>query len=140
MSVPNLKTALSGPMREVERKILDHATQIERWFRLEWQEHTPPFYSSVDLRNSGFKIAPVDTNLYPGGFNNLSKEMLPLAVQAAQSAIEKYCADAKNLLLIPGVPGNTCITVPPHSTATPALITMLEKLREYHPLSSKNPR
>jgi len=101
MGVPNLKTALVGPMMEVERKILDSSTAIERWLRMEWQEHTPPFYSSVDLRNSGFKIAPVDTNLYPGGFNNLSKEMLPLAVQAAQSAIEKYCADAKNLLLIP---------------------------------------
>ena len=101
MLVPNLKTAMTGPMMEVERIILDHATTIERWFRLQWQEHTPPFYSSVDLRNAGFKIAPVDTNLYPGGFNNLSVEMLPLAVQAAQSAIEKYCADAKDLLLIP---------------------------------------
>ncbi|MGT2492998.1 glutamate--cysteine ligase [Cupriavidus basilensis] len=38
---------------------------------LEWQEHTPPFYCSVDLRNAGFKLAPVDTNLFPGGFNNL---------------------------------------------------------------------
>ena len=101
MHVPHLKTALVGPMAEVERKILDNATAIERWFRMEWQEHTPPFYSSVDLRNSGFKIAPVDTNLYPGGFNNLAREMLPLAVQAAQSAIDKYCADARNLLLIP---------------------------------------
>jgi glutamate--cysteine ligase len=101
MQVPHLKTALVSPMADVERRILDNATRIERWFRMEWQEHTPPFYSSVDLRNSGFKIAPVDTNLFPGGFNNLSREMLPLAVQAAQSAIEKYCPDAKNLLLIP---------------------------------------
>ena len=101
MPVPNLKTAMQGPMMDVERAILGDATKIERWLRLEWQEHTPPFYSSVDLRNAGFKVAPVDTNLYPGGFNNLSAEMLPLAVQAAQSAIEKYCADARNLLLIP---------------------------------------
>ena len=101
MPVPNLKTAMEGPMMEVERAILGDATKIEHWLRLEWQEHTPPFYSSVDLRNAGFKVAPVDTNLYPGGFNNLSAEMLPLAVQAAQSAIEKYCADARNLLLIP---------------------------------------
>jgi len=101
MLVPHLKTALEGPMADVERTILSNATTIEHWFRLEWQEHTPPFYSSVDLRNAGFKIAPVDTNLYPGGFNNLSREMQPLAVQAAQSAIEKYCPDAKNLLLIP---------------------------------------
>jgi len=45
-------------------------------------------YCSVDLRNAGFKLAPVDTNLFPGGFNNLSPEMLPLAVQAAMAAIE----------------------------------------------------
>jgi glutamate--cysteine ligase len=64
-------------------------------------EHTPPFYSSVDLRNAGFKLAPVDTNLFPGGWNNLTNEMLPLAVQAAMAAIEKICPEAKNLLLIP---------------------------------------
>jgi glutamate--cysteine ligase len=74
---------------------------IERWFRLEWMEHTPPFYSSVDIRNAGFKLAPVDTNLYPGGWNNLTPEMLPLAVQAAMAAIEKICPEARNLLLIP---------------------------------------
>ncbi len=99
--VPHLITALKGPLLELERRILDATPQIERWFRLEWQEHTPPFYCSVDLRNAGFKLAPVDTNLFPGGFNNLSAEMLPLAVQAAMAAIEKYCPDARNLLLIP---------------------------------------
>jgi glutamate--cysteine ligase len=74
---------------------------IERWFRLEWMEHTPPFYTSVDIRNAGFKLAPVDTNLFPGGWNNLTQEMLPLAVQAAMAAIEKICPEARNLLVIP---------------------------------------
>lgn len=68
---------------------------------MEWMEHTPPFYTSVDIRNAGFKLAPVDTNLYPGGWNNLTPEMLPLAVQAAMAAIEKICPEARNLLLIP---------------------------------------
>lgn len=99
--VPHLVTALNGPLLDLEKKILNATPAIERWFRLEWQEHTPPFYCSVDLRNAGFKLAPVDTNLFPGGFNNLSPEMLPLAVQSAMAAIEKYCPDAKNLLLIP---------------------------------------
>lgn len=99
--VPHLVTALNGPLLDLEKKILEATPAIERWFRLEWQEHTPPFYCSVDLRNSGFKLAPVDTNLFPGCFNNLATEMLPLAVQAAMAAIEKYCPDAKNLLLIP---------------------------------------
>jgi len=99
--VPHLTTALNGPLLELEQRILDASTVIERWFRLRWQSHEPPIYCSVDLRNSGFKLAPVDTNLYPGGFNNLGPAFLPLAVQAATAAIEKICPDAKNLLLVP---------------------------------------
>ncbi|MFZ2986372.1 glutamate--cysteine ligase [Ideonella sp.] len=99
--VPHLVTALTGPINELEQRILESMPAIERWFRLEWMEHTPPFYSSVDIRNAGFKLAPVDTNLFPGGFNNLTIPMLPLAVQAAMAAIEKICPEAKNLLLIP---------------------------------------
>jgi glutamate--cysteine ligase len=99
--VPHLITALSGPINELEQRILESMPAIERWFRLEWMEHTPPFYSSVDIRNAGFKLAPVDTNLFPGGWNNLTPEMLPLAVQAAMAAIEKICPEAQNLLVIP---------------------------------------
>jgi len=99
--VPHLITALNGPINELEQRIIDSMPAIERWFRLEWMEHTPPFYTSVDIRNAGFKLAPVDTNLYPGGWNNLTPEMLPLAVQAAMAAIEKICPEARNLLLIP---------------------------------------
>jgi glutamate--cysteine ligase len=99
--VPHFVTALTGPLLDLEHKFLEATPRIERWFRLEWQEHTPPFYCSVDLRNAGFKLAPVDTNLYPGGFNNLSAEAMPLAIQAAMAAIEKYCPEARNLLLIP---------------------------------------
>jgi glutamate--cysteine ligase len=99
--VPHLVTALNGPINELEARMLESMPAIERWFRLEWMEHTPPFYTSVDIRNAGFKLAPVDTNLFPGGWNNLTPEMLPLAVQAAMAAIEKICPEAKNLLLIP---------------------------------------
>ena len=99
--VPHLTTALTGPLLELERKFLENSPQIEHWLRSQWQEHTPPFYSSCDLRNSGFKLAPVDTNLFPGGFNNLNPAFLPLCVQAAMVAIEKICPDARNLLLIP---------------------------------------
>ena len=99
--VPHLITALTGPINELEQRMLESMPAIERWFRLEWMEQTPPFYTSVDLRNAGFKLAPVDTNLFPGGFHNLTQEMLPLAVQASMAAIEKICPEAKNLLLIP---------------------------------------
>ena len=99
--VPHLTTALNGPLLELEQRVLNANTAIERWFRLRWLAHEPPFYCSVDVRNSGFKLAPVDTNLFPGGFNNLSAAFMPLAVQAASAAIEKICPEARNLLLVP---------------------------------------
>lgn len=99
--VPHLKTALTGPLRELEQHFLNNSTAIEHWFREQWTEHTPPFYASCDLRNSGFKLAPVDTNLFPGGFNNLNPAFLPMCVQAAMAAIEKFCPVARHLLLIP---------------------------------------
>lgn len=99
--VPRLTTALTGPLLELEKKFLDATPDIERWLRGKWQEHTPPFYGSVDLRNAGFKLAPVDMNLFPGGFNNLNSAFLPLCVQAAMTAIDKICPMAKSLLLIP---------------------------------------
>lgn len=101
MNVPHLVTALQGPPLELERRILAAQPEIEYWLRSQWQEHAVPFYSSVDLRNAGFKLAPVDTNLFPGGFNNLSQEFSPLAVQAAVAAVEKVCPDARGVLLVP---------------------------------------
>ena len=99
--VPHLVTALSGPINELEQRILDATPVIERWFRLEWMEHTPPLYCAVDIRNAGFKLAPVDTDLFPRGWHNLSDDVLPLAVQAGQAAIEKICPEARNLLIVP---------------------------------------
>ena len=101
MVVPRLTTALKGPLHALERRILESQLQIEHWLRAQWYEHSAPFYGSVDLRNSGFKLAPVDMNLFPGGFNNLNPDFTPLAVHAAMVAVEKICPKAKGILLIP---------------------------------------
>jgi glutamate--cysteine ligase len=99
--VPHLTTSLAGPLAQLERVILDQRPEIERWFRTKWVEHYAPFYTSVDLRNSGFKLAPVDTNLFPGGFNNLNPDFLPLCVHAAMSAVQKICPDSRRFMLVP---------------------------------------
>ena len=75
--------------------------RIESWLAQQWALHPPPFYTSVDVRHAGFKMAPVDTNLFPGGWNNLSESMLPLAIRGAQVAIEHLCSDARHILLVP---------------------------------------
>lgn len=99
--VPHLTTALAGPLKDLEMRILSAQPHIEHWFRSQWLAHEAPFYGSVDLRNSGFKLAPVDMNLFPGGFNNLNPEFAPLAVHAAAVAVEKACPEARGVLLIP---------------------------------------
>lgn len=101
--VPRILNAADGasPLLQLERQILDASAEIEHWFRSQWLSHTPPFYASVDLRNAGFKLSVVDTNLFPGGFNNLSEDALPLAVQAMSAAVERRCPDVRRFLLIP---------------------------------------
>ena len=75
--------------------------EIERWFRYQWLQTPAPFYTSVDLRNAGFKLAPVDTNLFPAGFNNLNRAFEPLCVQAIQAAAERICPKACKALFVP---------------------------------------
>lgn len=99
--VPRLTTAQTGPLLKLESLLLQRSADIEAWFRTQWLKTAPPFYSSVDLRNAGFKLAPVDTNLFPGGFNNLNPAFEPLCVQALQTAIQRICPKARRILLVP---------------------------------------
>lgn len=99
--VPHFTTALTGPLLQLESHFLDKQAIIERWFRDQWRITPAPFYCSVDLRNAGFKLAPVDTNLFPAGFNNLNPAFLPLCIQAVQTAIERICPTAGKILIVP---------------------------------------
>lgn len=99
--VPHLTTSLTGPLVKLEHDLLDQQVGIETWLRQQWRLTPPPFYSSVDLRNAGYKLAPVDTNLFPAGFNNLNPEFISLAIQAVQNAAERLCPEAIRFLVIP---------------------------------------
>ena len=96
-----IKTALAKCLQELEKCILDHRVDIEEWFQKKWQSVSLPIYGSIDLRNAGFKLAPVDMNLFPAGFNNLNKTFLPLSVQALQKTIKNYNPHITKILLIP---------------------------------------
>ncbi|SHH23111.1 glutamate--cysteine ligase [Hydrocarboniphaga daqingensis] len=96
-----LTSGNTSPLLTFETQLLKQSADIEAWFRSQWHQTPPPFYCSVDLRNAGFKLAPVDTNLFPGGFNNLNPEFESVCVQAIQSAVERVCPTATGLLLVP---------------------------------------
>jgi len=99
--VPALLASNATPLLHFESRLIERSAEIEGWFRQQWQHTPPPFYCSVDLRNAGFKLAPVDTNLFPGGFNNLNPDFEALCVQAMQSAVERVCPNARGIILVP---------------------------------------
>jgi hypothetical protein len=63
-TIPQLSTANTSPLLKFEEQLIARSADIEAWFRSQWLKTPPPFYCSVDLRNAGFKLAPVDTNLF----------------------------------------------------------------------------
>jgi glutamate--cysteine ligase len=100
-NTPQLNTPFTMSLEFLEELFLKNKELIQEWFTAQWQNSPAPFYGSVDLRNAGFKLAPIDMNLFPAGFNNLNREFLPLAVKAAKKTVEHIHANVKNILIIP---------------------------------------
>lgn len=89
------------PAPSLESQFSAHRSDIESWFDARWQEVPPPFYASVDLRNAKFKLAPIDTNLFPAGFNNLKPGFHALCAQAIKREVAKLCPTARGVLIVP---------------------------------------
>lgn len=79
----------------------ERTDDIEQWFSAKRGEAAPFIYSSVDLRYSGLKLAPVDTNLYPAGFNNLSPRARARASRFLARYLEDTHAGVKKVLIVP---------------------------------------
>lgn len=101
MPLPVMNASYLPQLQAFERQILSNQTKIEAWFRSKWKEYKPPFYGSVDIRNAGYKMASIDMNLFPGGFNNLNPNFIQLASHAALDAVERACPQAKSVLIVP---------------------------------------
>ena len=99
--IPHLNIALTGPLHTIEEHILRNEGRIEDWFQRKWPEGPTLVHSSVDIRNAGFKVAPVDTNLFPAGFNNLNPDFCKLSTNACQHAIHSLGSNIKRILIIP---------------------------------------
>lgn len=73
---------------------------IHLWLQKYEKTEELPLYSSVDIRNAGFKTAVVDTNLFPAGFNNLCEHGLSDSVEFMRKAIMKRAPQGKDILII----------------------------------------
>jgi len=80
--------------------IVTQSSKIKEWLNNEYLNHQACFYSSVDLRHSGTKIVPVDTNLFPAGFNNFANSSIEKAVLQTRDFLARNHNNAKKILII----------------------------------------
>lgn len=78
--------------------LTNNITIVDKWFSSKMSNNTP-IYTSVDIRNSGFKTAPVDTNLFPSGFNNLTKSSQNKASQLLYEFLQTHYSKAHNIAI-----------------------------------------
>ena len=74
--------------------------EIHRWLESYEGANELPLYSSVDIRNAGFKAAVVDTNIFPSGFNNLCEHGLEDSEAFIREAINKRVPGCKDILIV----------------------------------------
>lgn len=85
--------------QQISHIIDTNPKQIEDWFRKRYSDHRPLFYTSVDVRDSGHKIVPVDTNIFPAGFNNISTKVFKRASELMGEFLNTFPKSA-NILII----------------------------------------
>ena len=83
------------------QKINSFDAVIENWFADKFKKNPALFYNSIDLRHADFKLAPIDTNCYPAGFNHLSSTSKDATKIIADDFLCKNFPDAKKILIIP---------------------------------------
>ena len=85
----------------LQELIAQKEAQIHDWFVHKYKYIERCFYSSVDIRDSGYKIVPVDTNLFPAGLNNLTPANIIVARQNVKSFFMRYYPQCNKILIIP---------------------------------------
>jgi len=79
------------------QKIAKNHKKMTEWFKDYECNHPYQLTTSLDVRDSGYKIVPVDCNLYPAGFNNLCAEDLRTAPQIISNSASQY---GRNVLIL----------------------------------------
>src|SRR5579871_3300414 len=84
----------------IHRQTIQHRDQICAWFSAQAQGLAYPIYSSYDIRDGGSKVANVDANIYPAGFNNICQTDRDNAGELAQKYLDDHYKKVKKLVLL----------------------------------------
>ncbi len=88
-------------LKNVAEKVIAKEAKINGWIESHMDHVKGPIYTSVDVRNAGFKIAPVDTNIFPGGFNNLCPNYLKKGAVFLKDFMGQHFSDVEKIIVIP---------------------------------------
>lgn len=88
-------------LTEINKKIQQNEHKLIEWINSETEELFIPLYTSVDLRISNSKIAPVDTNIFPAGFNNLSEQFRDRASELFKDYFTREYPNVETILIVP---------------------------------------
>ena len=88
-------------LNELNKKISVNTEGIEEWIEGHSKKVLVPLYTSVDIRVSRHKIAPVDTNIFPAGFNNLSNSYRDRIAKLFKLYFLKKYPKVRKILIIP---------------------------------------
>jgi glutamate--cysteine ligase len=86
---------------ELEQFICQNWNEVNKWIDAAQSENIQPLTSSVDVRESRNKFAPVDHNMYPAGFNNLCNKDLLHCADRFREAFDRVKPDLKRVGLLP---------------------------------------
>ncbi len=75
--------------------------EIKEWLNHYREPLKDPIYASVDLRNAGFKMSPVDTNIFPAGWNNLCHRSRRTAAEKLSVFIAQSYPGTKKIMILP---------------------------------------
>lgn len=85
----------------IHNQICTNYDELHKWFCSLAGQLNYPIYSSYDIRDSGYKIANVDANIFPAGFNNICPTDKETSVDLFKKYIHKhYQFPVKKILMI----------------------------------------
>lgn len=96
-------TEYSGPpiLSELTDKLEGKREELTAWFQEERDKLPMPIYASVDIRDAAWKVAAVDANAYPAGFNNVPPSERDYFAQKLGQWIDSNHPDASWLHIWP---------------------------------------
>lgn len=106
---------------DLVNRIIAKQDVLESWYGLQNRKAPAPAYTSIDLRDSGFKVSPVDSNIFPAGFNNICPDDWGLAAATFERVLT-----FKNL----GVRPQRILIIPENHTSNLFYFENLWALRE----------